>query len=203
MNDTKHLSSPANGQSSDPTSPERAKNVPSGKNFKQLLKEVEAMVFDVDGVLSTSSIPLAPGGEPMRVISTKDGYALHLAARLQLPMAIITGGSTEAIRVRFEGLGLKEVHMGVSRKKERLHEILDRYGVDIRHTLYMGDDFPDYECMASVGIPVCPADAAPEIKAISLYVSPLTGGNGCVRDVVEQCLKAKGLWMSRAEAFGW
>lgn len=175
----------------------------NNKNFKQLLKDVQAIAFDVDGVLSTSSIPLAPGGEPMRVINTKDGYALHLAAKLNIPMAIITGGNTEAIRVRFEGLGLKEVHMGVKRKTECLRDFLRRYNADPAFTIYMGDDIPDYESMKSVGIPVCPADAAPEIKAVSLYVSPYAGGCGCVRDVVEQCLKAKGFWMNHNEAFGW
>ena len=69
--------------------------------------------------------------------------------------------------------------------------------------LYMGDDIPDYEVMQLVGCPVCPADAAPEIKAISRYVSPFVGGQGAARDVIEQVLKAQGQWMSDKIAFGW
>ena len=158
-------------------------------NFKEKLKFVKAMVFDVDGVLSTSHIPLYPNGEPMRVISTKDGYALHHAHKKGIPLAIITGGATEAIEVRFRGLGFEE--------------FMQKYHLQSDEILYMGDDIPDYECMKMAGITACPADAAPEIKAISDYISDKCGGMGCVRDVVEQVLKAQGLWMSDAEAFGW
>ena len=69
--------------------------------------------------------------------------------------------------------------------------------------LYMGDDIPDYEVMKACGCPCCPIDAAEEIKQIALYVSPKCGGHGCVRDVVEQVLRAQGKWMSDAQAFGW
>lgn len=172
-------------------------------NFKELLPRVKAMVFDVDGVLSTSAIPLFAGGEPMRVINTKDGYALHLAAKKGFPLAIISGGKTDAVYARFAGLGFTDVHLGVHMKTEKLKEFLDKYQLDPSEVLYMGDDIPDYEVMKMVGIPVCPADAVPEIKAISIYISDKTGGNGCARDVVEQVLKAQGYWMSDIEAFGW
>lgn len=172
-------------------------------NFKERLKNVKALVFDVDGVLSTSDIPLFPDGEPMRVINTKDGYALHQAAVKGLPLAIITGGATNAIEVRFRGLGFKEVYMHASNKINQLKEFTEKYGIRPEEILYMGDDIPDYECMRAVGVPVCPNDAATEIKGISLYISPRNGGKGCVRDVVEQVLRAQGLWMDNAEAFGW
>lgn len=172
-------------------------------NFKELLPKVKALCFDVDGVLSTSAIPLYPNGEPMRVINTKDGYALHLAAKKGFPMAIITGGKTQAIYERFQGLGFTDIHMGVHMKTDVLQEFLNKYNLDPSEVLYMGDDIPDYEVMKMVGIPVCPADAVPEIKAISVYISDKTGGNGCARDVVEQILKAQGYWMSDIEAFGW
>lgn len=173
------------------------------KNYKERLKDVKAMVFDVDGVLSTSDIPLYPDGEPMRVINTKDGYALHQAAVNGMPLAVLTGGNTKAIEVRFRGLGFKEVYMGAGTKIEKLREFMQKYGVTKEEVMYMGDDIPDYQCMKEVGLPVCPADAAPEIKEISDYISDKTGGKGCVRDIVEQVLKAKGLWMSDVKAFGW
>ncbi len=174
-------------------------------NFKELLPTVKAMVFDVDGVLSTAAIPLYPNGEPMRVINTKDGYALHLAALKGIPLAIITGGKAEAVRVRFVGLGFapEDVYLGAHFKVDNLNEFMARYNLKPEEILFMGDDIPDYHCMQMVGVPVCPADAVPEIKAISKYISDRIGGEGCVRDVVEQVLKAKGLWMSDTEAFGW
>ncbi len=173
------------------------------QSFTEKLKKVKALVFDVDGVLSTSSIPLANDGTPMRVISTKDGYALHLAAKKGVPLCIITGGNTEAIRVRFENLGFKEIYMGAARKLVVLDEFLGKYGLTREDVLYMGDDIPDLQTMKAVGVTACPVDAAEEIKAIADYVSPKTGGMGCVRDVVEQFLKVHDLWMSDNDAFGW
>ncbi len=173
------------------------------KNFKEYLPQVQAMIFDVDGVLSAASITLHPNGEPMRSVNTKDGYALHYAVLKKMPIAIITGGKTEAVRIRFEALGIKEVHMNVHIKMEVLKDFLKTYHLAPENVLYMGDDIPDYEVMQFVGIPVCPADAVPEIKAISLYISDKNGGEGCVRDIVEQVLKSQGKWMDSKEAFGW
>lgn len=172
-------------------------------NFKELLPKVKAIVFDVDGVLSTSAIPLYPGGEPMRVINTKDGYALSQAAKKGFPLAIISGGKTDAVFQRFASLGFKDIHLGVHMKMDKLNEFLEKYNLDPSEVMYMGDDIPDYEVMKAVGVPVCPADAVPEIKEVSVYISDKTGGNGCVRDVVEQVLKAQGYWMKDIEAFGW
>ncbi|MBN1463862.1 MAG: HAD-IIIA family hydrolase [Paludibacteraceae bacterium] len=172
-------------------------------NFKELLPKVKAMIFDVDGVLSTATILLYQNGEPMRTINTKDGYALHYAVLKGFPVAIITGGKTEAVRIRFEDLGIQDVHTHVHMKVEKFNEFIDKYQLNPDEVLYMGDDIPDYEVMKLVGIPVCPADAVPEIKEISLYISPKNGGEGCARDIVEQVLKAQGKWMDDKAAFGW
>ena len=120
-----------------------------------------------------------------------------------LHIAIITGANVEAIRVRYEGLGVKDIHIGASVKIKTYEAFLEKYGLCDEEVLYMGDDIPDYEIMKRSGCPCCPADAAPEIKAISRYICPLNGGYGCGRDVVEQVLRAKGLWMADNQAFGW
>ena len=118
-------------------------------------------------------------------------------------MAIITGGRSEAVRQRYLGLGIHHVFMGASIKIEVFDEWLAMTGLQPEEVLYMGDDIPDYEVMTRCGLPCCPADAAEEIKQISRYVSPFAGGYGCVRDVVEQVLRAQDKWMGDAEAFGW
>lgn len=166
------------------------------------LKKIKALVFDVDGVLSADMVPLHPCGEPMRMVNVKDGYAMQLAVKCGLELAIITGGNTEAVRKRFAMLGLRHIYLGARFKKEQLQHFLEQTGITADEVLYMGDDIPDYEVMQMVGLPVCPADAAPEIKAIATYISPKEGGRGCGRDVIEQVLKAQGKWMAD-EAFGW
>ena len=167
------------------------------------LTKIRAIFFDVDGVLSCETIPQHPNGEPMRTVNIKDGYAMQHAVKCGLILAIITGGRTESVRVRYEGLGLKEVILGAAVKITTYNELKAKYNLHDDEIIYMGDDIPDYEIMQQCGLPCCPADAAPEIKAISKYISHKKGGMGCGRDVLEQVLKAQGLWMSDNKAFGW
>lgn len=167
------------------------------------LTKIRAIFFDVDGVLSAETISLAANGDPMRTANIKDGYALQLAVKKGLIVAIITGGKTEAIRVRYEGLGLKDVFLGCSFKLKEYNLLMEKYGLRPEEVMYVGDDIPDYEVMRLCGCPVCPADAAPEIKDISIYISHRKGGYGCGRDVIEQVLKAQGKWMDGRDAFGW
>ena len=166
------------------------------------LTEIKALAFDVDGVLSSTTIPLHPSGEPMRTVNIKDGYAIQLAVKKQLHIAIITGGQTESVRIRYKSLGITDLYMGSAIKIYDYHKFRDKYALKDYEILYMGDDIPDMEIMQQCGLPCCPKDAAPEIKSVAKYISHANGGNGCVRDVIEQVLKAQGKWMSQ-EAFGW
>lgn len=166
------------------------------------LKKIKALVFDVDGVLSCETISLHPSGEPMRTINIKDGYAIQLAVKRGLHVAIITGGKGEAIRIRYEGLGLEDIYMSAAVKTNEFAHLLAKYSLNPEEVMYMGDDIPDYEVMQQCGLPCCPADAAPEIKSVAKYISHHNGGQGCARDVIEQVLKAQDKWMSH-DAFGW
>lgn len=167
------------------------------------LTKIRTIIFDVDGVLSTATVSMDMEGQPLRTLNVKDGYAIQLACKKGLNLGIISGGKGEQIRQRYEYLHVPYIYLGSHVKTENLKEILEKTGTSLEEVLYMGDDIPDYEVMQLVGLPCCPADACPEIRAIARYVSPFTGGNGCARDVIEQVMKAQGLWMSSAEAFGW
>lgn len=166
------------------------------------LKKIKALVFDVDGVLSCETISLHPTGEPMRTINIKDGYAMQLAVKRGLHVAIITGGRGEATRVRYEGLGIKDIYMSAAIKTNEFAHFLEKYSLKQEEVMYMGDDIPDYEVMQQCGLPCCPADAAPEVKSVAKYISHYDGGQGCARDVIEQVLRAQDKWMSH-DAFGW
>lgn len=167
------------------------------------LKKLRAVAFDVDGVLSPSTIPTSEEGEPLRMVNIKDGYALQLAVKLGVKIAIITGGRSRGVEVRYHGLGIKDVYSGVAEKTEVLREWMDVNGLTPEEVAYVGDDIPDYRCMQMVGLSVAPADAAADIKAVARYISPVAGGYGVARDLLEEMLRAQGLWMSDAKAFGW
>lgn len=166
------------------------------------LKKIKAFAFDVDGVLSREVISLSPDGEPMRTVNIKDGYALQLAVKKGYKVAIITGGYSEAVRIRFSRLGIEDIYMKSAIKIHDYNHFIGKYGLLQEEVAYAGDDIPDYDVMQLAGLPVAPADAAPEIKSISKYIAPQKGGDGVARNIIEQTLKAQGHWMSE-EAFGW
>ena len=171
-------------------------------NFKEELSHVRAFVFDVDGVLSSSRIILHPGHEMMRSMNIKDGYAIHYAIRKGYPIAIITGGNSDAVAQRFENLGVTDIYLRSKDKVENLSDFLSKRDLGKENVLYMGDDILDYLVMKEVGFPTCPSDAVEEIKAISTYISDKAGGEGCVRDVIEQVLRLQGRWMEQ-DSFTW
>lgn len=167
------------------------------------LKKIKAMVFDVDGVLSAETVGMGADGTPVRTMNIKDGYAIRQAVKAGLRVAIMTGGSGESVRSRYAYLGVSDIYMQCAVKMPVYEQFLQRYGLCDDEVVYMGDDIPDYEIMQRVGCPCCPKDACSEIRAVSVYVSHKAGGHGCARDVLEQVMRAQGLWLSSTDAFGW
>jgi 3-deoxy-D-manno-octulosonate 8-phosphate phosphatase (KDO 8-P phosphatase) len=164
-------------------------------NFKTKLKTVKTFIFDVDGVLTDNTVTLLPDGEQVRSMNIKDGFALQLAIKKGYKIAIISGGKSEMVRKRLNGLGIFDVYLGASDKIEQFNEYILTYDINPEEILYMGDDVPDYDVMKRIGVPTCPNDAVQEIKGICIYISDKKGGEGCVRDVIEQVMKVQGTWM--------
>ena len=167
------------------------------------LSKIRAVVFDLDGVLSSETIALGMDGTPLRTVNIKDGYAIQLAMKMGLRVAIISGCKIEAVRKRYEGLGMEDIYLGAAVKIKIYDDFTAKYGLKDDEVLFMGDDIPDLEVMQRVGCAVCPKDACPEVKAVSCYVSERCGGQGCGRDVIEQVLRVQGKWLKDERAFGW
>lgn len=167
------------------------------------LTRIKAVIFDIDGVLSAETITLHPSGDPLRTVNIKDGYAIQFAVKCGLHVAILSGAHTESLRKRYEGLGVKDVFLKASVKIKIYEDFLQKYGLKDEEVIFMGDDIPDLEVLRRCGCPCCPADAAPEVKEACIYISNRNGGFGCGRDIIEQVLRAQGLWLKDNTAFGW
>ena len=167
------------------------------------LSKIRAVVFDLDGVLSSETIALGVDGTPLRTVNIKDGYAIQLAMKMGLRVAILSGCKIEAVRKRYEGLGMEDIYLGAAVKIKIYDDFIVKYGFKDDEVIFMGDDIPDLEVMRRVGCAVCPKDACPEVKAVSCYVSNRCGGQGCGRDIIEQVLRAQGKWPKDERAFGW
>lgn len=162
--------------------------------FLQKLKDITTLIFDVDGVLTNGDIIASDSGEFLRTFNIKDGYALQLAVKRGYLVCVISGGHGLAMQRRFEGLGIPEIFLGVSDKVGVYDTLLAKYSLSNEEILYMGDDIPDLKIMQLVGLPTCPADAVPEIKTASEYVSPYEGGRMAVRDIIEKVMRVQGKW---------
>ncbi len=171
-------------------------------NFKEKLRGVRAFVFDIDGVLSCQTIALSYGGAAMRTVNLRDGYALQLAVKKGYRVAVISGSDSKEYIKRLNGLGIDDIYLNSRTKIVSMRELIEKWQVDPVNILYMGDDIPDYEVMKMSGVAACPADADSEIKQISEYISDKRGGEGCVRDVIEQTLRLHKNWMDH-EAYTW
>ena len=164
------------------------------KSYKELMNDITTFIFDIDGVLTDSSVHVTESGEMLRIMNIRDGFAMKAALESGYNVCIISGGKNEGVRIRLRNLGIQHIHLGSPDKVATFKEYTELYNIKPETVLYMGDDIPDYHVMQLVGLPTCPQDASPEIKEISNYISHKNGGKGAVRDVIEQVMKVQGKW---------
>ena len=163
-------------------------------NYKTRLHDIRLFAFDYDGVFSSGTILLMPDGAQVRTASTRDGFAVQWAAKQGVDIALVTGGKEPAVGQRLRGLGVQHIHLGAHDKLAVVTQLASDLGVPFSAIAYMGDDLNDFPVMQAVGLAACPQDAVPEIREVADYVSPFAGGTGCVRDLLEQHMKLRGIW---------
>ncbi len=170
------------------------------KSYKEIMPGITTFIFDVDGVLTDGTVTLFPDGELVRRMNTKDGFALKTAINMGYHICIISGGTNPTVKSRLNDLGIENIYLGSHNKAEQMEEFMNKYDIQLKNILFMGDDIPDLPVMKMVGLPACPRDAVQEIQQISKYISQKKGGKGCVRDVIEQVLKVQDKWQSTYDA---
>jgi len=169
-------------------------------SYKQLLPEINTFIFDVDGVLTNGMLTIMPDGELVRHMNVKDGYAMKIALNKGYRVCIISGGTNIAVKSRLAALGISDIYLGAHDNIKQYNELVEKYDLKPENVLYMGDDIPDIPVMKKIGLSCCPNDAVPEVQQISKYISYKKGGEGCVRDVIEQVMRVQGKWDNYFEA---
>ena len=169
-------------------------------NYKALLPNITTFIFDVDGVLTNGKVLITSQGEMYREMDTKDGYALKCALVQGYRVCIISGGTNEGVRNRLKALGIYDIYLGAHHKQEPFQDLMDSYDLKPEEILYMGDDVPDIVVMEQVSVAACPNDAVSDVKEIANYVSHKKGGEGCVREIIEQTLRVQGKWLTNIGA---
>ena len=164
------------------------------KNYKEYLTKVKTFIFDVDGVLTDGKVLVTSEGEMYRALDTKDGYGMKFALLHGFKIVIITGGMNEGIRKRFNEFGIYDIYLGAFNKMDAYKDLMNNYSLNPEEILYVGDDIPDIPVMKEIGVSCCPSDAVPDVKEIVDYVSHKKGGEGCVREIIEQVLRVQDKW---------
>ncbi|MBC7556353.1 MAG: HAD hydrolase family protein [Chryseobacterium sp.] len=164
-------------------------------SYKNKLKDIKAFVFDVDGVFTDGSVYLLPDGNMARVMNVLDGLAVVKAVKANYFIGVITGGNDPMVKNRIEYLGIKDYYPKSPNKLIDYQKFKSKYNLNDNEILCMGDDIPDIEMMQLSGISACPKNSMPEVKLISQYISPIKGGKGAVRDVIEQVMKVQKTWL--------
>jgi 3-deoxy-D-manno-octulosonate 8-phosphate phosphatase (KDO 8-P phosphatase) len=167
-------------------------------NLLAAFGKIKAFVFDMDGVLTDGTVLVMPDGEWVRRMHIRDGYALQLAVKKGYLVCVISGSSSEPVRGRLAKLGVTDVFMHVGDKSACLQQFMQANNLQAMEVLYMGDDMPDLEVSQLAGLSCCPADACADIREKAHYISPFTGGMGCVRDVLEKVMQVQGNWQRDA-----
>ena len=166
------------------------------KNYKELLKEITTFILDVDGVLTNGKILVTSKGKMLREMNTKDGFIIKYALDKGFKIFIISGGTNKGVKERLKDLGIEEIFLGEHTKKDTYDKLIRKYNLKKNEIVYMGDDIPDIPVMKKIGVPCCPNDAVPDVKQISIYISKKNGGQGCVRDIIEQTLRVQNKWLT-------
>ncbi len=167
------------------------------------MKDIKAFAFDIDGVFTDGGILADLNGELYRTFDAKDAMAIRMAALYGYPMAIITGGRSESIRKRFDTCGIKpeDVYLGSRDKIEDFEDFCRRHELKAEEVMYFGDDLPDIPVMVACGCGACPSDAVDEVRDVADFISTRPGGKGCVREGIEQVLKAQDRWNLDIQAY--
>lgn len=166
------------------------------KNYKELLKEITTFILDVDGVLTNGKILVTSKGKMLREMNIKDGFIIKYALDKGFKIFIISGGTNKGVKERLKDLGIEEIFLGEHTKKDTYDKLIKKYNLKKNEIVYMGDDIPDIPVMKKIGVPCCPNDAVPDVKQISIYISKKNGGQGCVRDIIEQTLRVQNKWLT-------
>ena len=162
-------------------------------------KNITTFIFDVDGVLTDGTVLVLENGLQARRMHIKDGFALQMAVKNNYRVLIVSGSNSPQVVDRLQRLGITDVNMSVASKKDFISAYILKNNLRQEEILFMADDLPDLPAMSIVGIPCCPADAVQEIRDAVKYISPLNGGNACVRDVIEKVLRPNGHWHYRED----
>lgn len=153
-------------------------------------KNIQALVLDVDGILSDGFVTLTNSGDEIKSFDIRDGLGMKLVQQAGLKVIIITGRQSQIVTKRMTDLGVDLIYQGREDKGTALQEACKQLSLDPQHCLYMGDDWPDLSAFSIAGIKVTVPNGHIEVRKRADFVTQAMGGRGAVREVCDLLLQA-------------
>lgn len=152
---------------------------------------IKLVIFDVDGVLTDSSLFIGDDGQEYKAFNSKDGFGMRMLQDCGVEIAILTGRTSNVVKHRMSDLGVTRIMQGHRQKLPAYEELLKSTGYSHEDCAYVGDDVVDLPVMSRVGLSVAVGDATKETKQHAHYVTQANGGRGAAREVCELILRAQ------------
>ena len=171
------------------------------QDIQEKAREIRLVIFDVDGVLTDGSLFLGDDGQEYKAFNSKDGHGMKMLQASGIAIAIITGRTSEVVRIRMQSLGIEHVFQGIENKNEAYEELKRRLGLSDRQIAYVGDDVVDLPVMTRVGLAICVADGHALVRQHAHWTTHLAGGRGAAREVCELLMDAQGTLDSALAAY--
>jgi len=165
----------------------------SPKALKERLKNLRLFSLDVDGTLTDGGLYYMEDGTEYRRFNVRDGMGIKMCQKAGLEFAILTASFTPSIEHRAKRLEIEHLYLKVQNKVEAIGEICAENGWSLDQVAHIGDDVNDLGILDVVGLPLCPADAIPQVIAKAAYVCKNNGGFGAVREICDMILEARGI----------
>jgi YrbI family 3-deoxy-D-manno-octulosonate 8-phosphate phosphatase len=164
-------------------------------------RRIQLILSDVDGVLTSGGIIFNNQGVELKQFHIRDGLGIRLWQRAGYKFGLITGRSSQIVKLRAAELGIDIVRQGFEQKWPATEEIVQSLGLSLEQVCFIGDDLPDLPVIRRVGLGVAVADAAAEVRAAAHLVTVKPGGQGAVRELIETILKAQDRWGDVVEKY--
>ncbi|MCK5312375.1 MAG: HAD-IIIA family hydrolase [Desulfobacteraceae bacterium] len=161
---------------------------------KEKLTNIKLLLLDVDGVLTDGKITYTDKGEEIKSFNSKDGLGIRLLMNSGIKVGIITGRKSGALTHRCKNLGIDLLFDGITDKLKAFNTILEETNITAKETAFAGDDLPDLPVMKCAGLSISPADAPSYVQEHSDIVTRQKGGEGAIREICDEILKAQNKW---------
>jgi len=165
------------------------------------MREVQLIVLDVDGTLTDGTLLYDNNGGEAKRFHIADGLGIVMAQCLGLQFAVLSGRQSPAVERRMAELGVTDLVQKSGDKAEAMRQILERYGLEAGQVAYIGDDLNDLPAFDVAGVKIAVADAAELLRERADWVTPRNGGEGAVRDAIDEILRRQGRYEEAVAAY--